>query len=62
MIQKLFFFEMEITKKSCKCKKNKSYQIKYYLEFDLNENDKDSINITDLFIKLKKMYIYKLPL
>ena len=47
---------MEITKKSCKCKESsKSYQIKYYLEFNLNENDKDSKNITDLFInKLKK--------
>ena len=55
MIQQLFFFEMEITKKSCKCKESKSYQIKYYLEFNLNENDKDSKNITDLFInKLKK--------
>ena len=53
LIQNLFFFEIEIIKK-CKCKENKSYQFKYYLEFNLNENDKNSIKIDDLFIKLKK--------
>ena len=53
IIQNLFFFEIEIIKK-CKCKENKSYQFKYYLEFNLNENDKNSILIDDLFIKLKK--------
>ena len=54
IIQNLFFFEIEIIKEGCKCKKNKSYQFKYYLEFNLNENDKNSIKIDDLFIKLKK--------
>ena len=53
IIQNLFFFEIEIIKK-CKCKENNSYQFKYYLEFNLNENDKNSIKIDDLFIKLKK--------
>ena len=52
IIQKLFFFELEITKKSCKCEESKFYQLKYYLEFDLNEKKKNSLKIKELVDKL----------
>ena len=53
--QKLFFFGVEISRK-CKCNgnPNKYYRLKYYLNFSLNEKDKDSTKIKDLFEKLKK--------
>ena len=53
IFQKLFFFELEITKKNCTCR-NKVYELKYYLEFNLNENDKDQTKISSLFEKMSK--------
>ena len=53
IIEKLFCFEIEINKK-CKCKENNIlYQRKYYLEFDLNEEDKKSM---DILLLLQKLY------
>ena len=52
LIQKLFFFKIEITE-DCNCKKAKYYQLKYYLEFCLNEKDGDSIEIISLFKQLE---------
>ena len=54
LIQNLFFFEIEITKKNCKCSKNKFYQLKYYIEFELNKKDDNSLSIISLFNKLSE--------
>ena len=48
LFQKLFFFKIEISK-NCSCQKNKLYQLKYYLEFYLNEKKENSIEIISLF-------------
>ena len=48
-IENLFFFKIELSK-NCEC--SKTYEYKYFLQFDLNENDKDSIDILSLFKKL----------
>ena len=54
IFQKLFFFEIEISKKNCSCKSKKLYQLKYYFEFFLNDRDEDSMEIISLFDKLKR--------
>ena len=54
LFQKLFFFEIEISKNNCSCQNNKLYQLKYYLEFFLNDKDGDSMEIISLFNKLKR--------
>ena len=59
IIQKLFFFELQVIQHGCKCEDNNFYQIKYYLKFDLNEKDKNSLKIISLFDKLKEIEICK---
>ena len=54
IFQKLFFFEIEISKKNCSCQIKKLYQLKYYLEFYLNDKDENSMEIISLFNKLKR--------
>ena len=60
IIQKLFFFELEVLHRGCKCEDKKFYQLKYYLKFNLNENDKNELQILSLFDKLKEIEICKI--
>ena len=53
LIQKLFFFEIEISEE-CKCKKTKYYQLKYYWEFLIKDGDVDSSEIISPWKKLEK--------
>ena len=50
--QELFFFDVELSQK-CKCQNNCTYYRKYFLEFNIDEKDKDkSIDIKTLFKNL----------
>ena len=49
LFEKIFFFKVELSK-SCGCRK--TYEYKYFLQFDLNDKDNDKVDIYSL---LKKM-------
>ena len=49
-IQDLFFFELL---QECECEKNETFEIKYYLKFDLKEKD-NKIEVKTLFEKLNE--------
>ena len=53
LIQKLFFFKIEISE-NCQCKKIKYYQLKYYWEFRIKDGELDSSEIISPWKKLDK--------
>lgn len=51
LFSKLFFFKIKLSKE-CGCPN--LYEYKYFLQFDLNENDKSSSDILSIFKKLNE--------